>query len=55
MSRWIPKFLPASVLSLSAVFARETALRKVKAAEDAWNSRDRERVAVAHRVDRSSM
>ncbi|MBV1904483.1 MAG: nuclear transport factor 2 family protein [Pseudomonadales bacterium] len=29
-------------------FTRETALQKVKAAEDAWNSRDPERVAEAY-------
>lgn len=29
-------------------FTRETALQKVRAAEDAWNSRDPERVALAY-------
>ncbi len=29
-------------------FTRESALRKVRAAEDAWNSRDAERVSLAY-------
>ena len=29
-------------------FTRETALRKVRAAEDAWNTRDPERVSLAY-------
>ena len=32
-------------------FTRETALQKVRAAEDAWNSRDPARVALAYTVD----
>lgn len=32
-------------------FTLETALRKVRAAEDAWNSRDPERVALAYTSD----
>jgi uncharacterized protein len=32
-------------------FTRETALRKVQAAEDAWNTRDPERVALAYTED----
>lgn len=32
-------------------FTRETALLKVRAAEDAWNSRDPERVALAYTID----
>ena len=32
-------------------FTRETALAKVRAAEDAWNSRDPERVALAYSSD----
>lgn len=32
-------------------FTRETALRKVQAAEDAWNTRDPHRVALAYTVD----
>ena len=32
-------------------FTRETALAKVKAAEDAWNSRDLERIALAYTED----
>lgn len=32
-------------------FSHETAIQKVRAAEDAWNSRDPERVALAYTVD----
>jgi uncharacterized protein len=32
-------------------FTRETALKKVQAAEDAWNTRDPRRVALAYTVD----
>ena len=32
-------------------FTRETATRKVRAAEDGWNSRDPEKVALAYTVD----
>jgi nuclear transport factor 2 (NTF2) superfamily protein len=32
-------------------FTRETAIAKVQAAEDAWNSRDPKRVALAYSVD----
>jgi nuclear transport factor 2 (NTF2) superfamily protein len=32
-------------------FSRETALQKVQAAEDAWNTRDPERVAAAYSAD----
>lgn len=32
-------------------FTRETALAKVKAAEDAWNSRDPQRVSLAYTED----
>ncbi|QGN54115.1 nuclear transport factor 2 family protein [Novosphingobium sp. Gsoil 351] len=32
-------------------FTRETALRKVRAAEDAWNSRDPARVVLAYTID----
>ncbi|MBX9912426.1 MAG: nuclear transport factor 2 family protein [Pseudomonadaceae bacterium] len=32
-------------------FSRETALQKVRMAEDGWNSRDPERVAMAYTVD----
>src|SRR5690349_1414751 len=32
-------------------FTRETAIRKVRLAEDAWNSRDPERVSLAYSVD----
>lgn len=36
---------------LTPPFTRETALAKVKAAEEAWNSRDPERVALAYSED----
>jgi hypothetical protein len=32
-------------------FTRETAIQKVRAAEDAWNSRDPEKVALAYTTD----
>jgi nuclear transport factor 2 (NTF2) superfamily protein len=32
-------------------FTKETALKKIQAAEDAWNSRDPERVSLAYTVD----
>ncbi|MCL7420841.1 MAG: nuclear transport factor 2 family protein [Methylobacter sp.] len=32
-------------------FTRETAMQKVRMAEDAWNSRDPERVALAYTID----
>src|ERR1700747_366020 len=32
-------------------FTRETAIQKVRLAEDAWNSRDPERVALAYTLD----
>jgi len=32
-------------------FTEETALKKIKAAEDAWNSREPERVSLAYTVD----
>lgn len=32
-------------------FTRETAIQKIRAAEDAWNTRDPERVALAYTVD----
>jgi nuclear transport factor 2 (NTF2) superfamily protein len=32
-------------------FSRETAIRKVRAAEDAWNTRDPQRVSLAYTVD----
>ncbi len=37
--------------SIKPPFTEETARAKVKAAEDAWNSRDPERVAKAYTVD----
>jgi nuclear transport factor 2 (NTF2) superfamily protein len=36
--------------SLVPPFTRETAVQKVRAAEDAWNSRDPERVSLAYTV-----
>jgi nuclear transport factor 2 (NTF2) superfamily protein len=41
----VPRSVPAPP------FTRETALAKVKAAEEAWNSRDPERVALAYIED----
>ncbi|HND21845.1 MAG TPA: DUF1348 family protein, partial [Acidobacteriota bacterium] len=38
----------AKSVPLVPPFTRETALAKVKAAENAWNSRDPERVALAY-------
>ena len=32
-------------------FTRETAIQKVRAAEDAWNSRNPEKVALAYTID----
>lgn len=32
-------------------FSRETAIKKVRLAEDAWNSRDPEKVALAYTID----
>ena len=37
--------------SLRPPFTRETALAKVRAAEDAWNSRDPVRVSLAYSTD----
>lgn len=44
----IPATGPTSV---RPPFTRETALKKVKMAEDAWNSRDPERVSLAYTED----
>lgn len=41
----------AKTTALVPPFTRETALAKVKAAEDAWNSLDPERVALAYTED----
>ena len=38
-------------VSLVPPFTRETAVQKVRKAEDAWNSRDPQRVALAYTVD----
>ena len=43
--------LPAASRRLVPPFTLETALAKVKAGEDGWNSRDPERVALAYTVD----
>ena len=40
-----------STTSIRPPFTRETALAKVQAAEDAWNSRDPGRVALAYSED----
>src|SRR5258705_7979418 len=32
-------------------FTRETAIQKVRLAEDGWNSRDREKVALSYTID----
>ena len=41
----------ATSLSLVPPFTHETAVRKVRAAEDAWNSRDPQRVSLAYSPD----
>jgi nuclear transport factor 2 (NTF2) superfamily protein len=38
-------------ISLVPPFARETAIQKVRKAEDGWNSRDPQRVSLAYMVD----
>ncbi len=38
-------------VALVPPFTRETAIRKVRAAEDGWNSRDPQRVSLAYTVD----
>jgi len=38
-------------LSLGPPFTRETAVAKVRRAEDAWNTRDAEKVSLAYTVD----
>ncbi|MGZ2360764.1 nuclear transport factor 2 family protein [Streptomyces sp. 372A] len=43
--------MPAEDRRSGTPFTRETALRKVQAAEDAWNSRDPHRVARAYTTD----
>ena len=40
-----------TTLSLAPPFNRESAIAKVRAAEDAWNSRDPSRVAQAYSID----
>lgn len=54
MNRELPPDAPASAPSprpLVPPFTLETAKAKVRAAEDAWNSRDPERVALAYSLD----
>lgn len=41
----------AASVALVPPFTREIAIRKARAAEDGWNSRDPERVALAYTVD----
>jgi nuclear transport factor 2 (NTF2) superfamily protein len=41
----------ATSVALIPPFTREIAVRKVRLAEDGWNSRDAERVALAYSVD----
>jgi len=41
----------ASPTDIRPPFTRESALAKVKAAEDAWNSRDPKRIAQAYTID----
>lgn len=43
--------IPASPTSIRPPFTRETAIAKVKAAENAWNTRDPKRVALAYTED----
>ncbi|HWU80639.1 MAG TPA: nuclear transport factor 2 family protein [Caulobacter sp.] len=43
--------MPDPAPKLVPPFTRETALEKVRRAEDAWNSRDPERVALAYTED----
>ncbi|MDF5712974.1 MAG: nuclear transport factor 2 family protein [Rhizonema sp. NSF051] len=43
--------IPPSPTSIRPPFTRETALAKVKAAENAWNTRDPKRVALAYTED----
>jgi len=40
-----------SPISLAPPFTRETAVQKVRKAEDSWNSRDPQRVALAYTMD----
>lgn len=43
--------IPSPPHVIAPPFTRETALRKVRQAEDAWNSRDPERVSLAYSED----
>ncbi len=43
--------MSTTVTSIRPPFTRETALAKVQAAEDAWNSRDPQRVSLAYSED----
>ena len=42
---------PTPTPVIAPPFTRESAIRKVRAAEDAWNSRDPERIALAYTED----
>jgi nuclear transport factor 2 (NTF2) superfamily protein len=44
-------YLQMATTAIAPPFTRESALRKVQMAEDAWNSRDPERVALAYTPD----
>ena len=41
----------ATPTDIKPPFSRETAIAKIRAAEDAWNSRDAERVSLAYSID----
>lgn len=43
--------VPPILADIRPPFTRETAIQKVRAAEDAWNSRDPQRIAVAYSED----
>ena len=45
--------IPASAPVIAPPFSAETAARKVRLAENAWNSRDPERVSLAYSSDSS--
>src|SRR5882724_5552466 len=47
----IDKVLYTAKIPIRPPFTRETALAKVRAAEDAWNSRDPDRVSLAYSED----
>lgn len=54
MHRFRPVLLPVKLMSARPPlppFTRETAIQKVRLAEDAWNSRDPEKVSLAYTPD----